>query len=804
MRICLPRCWIWLAVCSGAAAITVATRADDGPHFFLNLRTPAVAQADWIVVLGDGIEFQNDPIRLANQVEQPLQPPESPMQPLEAPFQPLEAPPLTAEAESPSFSLPASVREALELAAQPKADVVGQGEVKANPATDLGSILKDSENVQTVAAQRRSQVAFDPHVRGYKFGQIYAQSDGEYFLPVRLDLDSMLNKIDPSLIQTVTVIPGPYGLRYGPGFSFIDVVTVDTPRSCCGFEWTNRFGFTAWDNGGQTYGRDTITGAGENYGFITHFGMRDGADYTAGNGEKIPSSYHNQNALLQLGFDVNEDSRVEFRYNRLDLRDTEYAVQFFDVSYLATDSFNLNYIEDDPYTGGLSMVQVWYNQSRFNGNNTNPSKREVRARVAFGLNNDFQTTLFNPGSFSGFVNGNLTSFGARAVRTYGEQTGENLRIGADVRYIQQSTREQFFITDPGDQFLTPDQEAFSTNQPHSSLTDPGVFAEWTVPWGSFFKSSIGGRVDWVNTHPRSADFDNTPALPGVTNVDLVQNDVLLAGYASGEMELTMEWSVRAGLGYAERVPDLVNRYADGVFLGILQNGFSKVAGFPALRKERATQADISLTAEYDWWNARASAFYSWINDYNTYASFAFDPPTGAQVLLATNTGLAELNGFELYADYQLGDYTTVFGSAFYVEGFDEEINRPLPAIYPLEGRLGLRWQEPSVDNIWGLEWGFRFVAAQDRIGFLRDNLLNDTTSIPVESATPSFYTSYVRGYYNLTPQLNLVGGIDNLFDRTYIEHLDLRLPGRRFGGPGSTISALAPGFTAYAGLEWEI
>ena len=49
--------------------------------------------------------------------------------------------------------------------------------------------------------------------------------------PVRQDLDSMISKVDPSLIEDVTVIPGPYGLRFGPAFSFIDVQTLPTP--CC-------------------------------------------------------------------------------------------------------------------------------------------------------------------------------------------------------------------------------------------------------------------------------------------------------------------------------------------------------------------------------------------------------------------------------------------------------------------------------------------------------------------------------------------------------------------------------------------
>ena len=57
-----------------------------------------------------------------------------------------------------------------------------------------------------------------------------AQANGAYWFPVREDLDSMLSKIDPGMIQDVIVIPGPYGLRYGPGIDFIDIITADTPR----------------------------------------------------------------------------------------------------------------------------------------------------------------------------------------------------------------------------------------------------------------------------------------------------------------------------------------------------------------------------------------------------------------------------------------------------------------------------------------------------------------------------------------------------------------------------------------------
>lgn len=778
---------LWL--CLGAAcALAACDRAIADEPSFIGGLTPIEA---WV-------DLQENPIQLVSQIERPVQPIESARQPLD--FEPRVADSRGLDEELRGSRLSSTnLRNLAQLdSASPTADVVGAGQVAAAAPADLGGLLQNSDDVQTLGSQRRSQVAFDPHVRGYKFGQIYSQSAGEYFLPVRLDLDSMLSKIDPYLIQRVTVVPGPYGLRYGPGLSFIDITPIDTPRSDCGPVWSNRASVTTRSNGGQIAGIDTMQLAGQGYGAIASYSHRDGADYRAGNGQKIPYSYHNQSVLMQYGFDT-ANGRVEMRYNRYDLWDTEYALQFFDVNSMQSDSFNLNYAGTDEVSGADQIAQVWYNQNKFNGDNTRAGKTEIRTRVINGVNADLGTTL-SASDFQGFVNGGLTSTGARMVRTYGEETGDYQRIGADFRYVTQSTFERYRFNQDTNVSIPPDIAHFSTNMPHSVMTDPGLFAEWGTPWTSYFKTAIGGRVDYVNTHPRVSEYDNTPGAPGNSDVAYSQNDVLLGTYLSGEMELTQEWSIRSGVGYAERVPDLVNRYADGIFLGILQNGFNRIVGLPALKKERATQADVSAVADYGFMTGRATYFYSWINDYNTYAAFGVDAPTGAQILLSQNTALATLTGFELYGDYQATDTVTYFASMQYVQGTDQIINRPLPQIYPLQSRIGIRWADAGDNSNWGTEWGFRLVARQSRIGYLRDGV-GVTTSDAVELPTAGFVTSYIRGYYNLSQNVHLIGGIDNMFNRNYIEHLDLRLRGPAVSNGGVT-AALAPGFNAYAGLEW--
>ena len=45
-----------------------------------------------------------------------------------------------------------------------------------------------------------------------------------------MDLDTMLSKIDARLIENVVIIKGPYSVLYGPGFDFVDLQLLRSPR----------------------------------------------------------------------------------------------------------------------------------------------------------------------------------------------------------------------------------------------------------------------------------------------------------------------------------------------------------------------------------------------------------------------------------------------------------------------------------------------------------------------------------------------------------------------------------------------
>jgi len=689
------------------------------------------------------------------------------------------------------------------------------GHVTTTASTDVAGTIQSSPVVQTVSIQRRSPVAMDPHIRGYNVGQIYTQADGAYWFPVRDDLDTMLSKIDQSLISDVIVIPGPYGVRFGPGFAFFDVVTVDAPRYMNGYESHARVGLNYRANSHGIHGLTTLYGGSADYGYVFSYSNRTGDDYdVGGNGpiSRVPSSYHNQNFWGQFGFDCSPNSRIEVRYQRLDQVDTEYAAQIFDVRYLVTDGFNIAWVHEDPTQPRRTTAEAWYNRTRFEGDTERSNKRSAEFPVISRIDAALRVAVSgSPSSatLSGVTDGDLRSTGARTVTKWGEHGSAQLSLGADLRFLEQHIHERYdlheFYNDPN--FLNP-KSLIETNLPRAQMIDPGMFAEFTAPVTSFWTANLGGRVDWV--HTTAEDEGGMPygirtvpptSLPGApANRD--QDDVLFAAYLSNELEYSSNWTTKFGVGHAQRVPTLMERYADGVFLGIIQNGFSRVIGNPNLNKERAWQADVTVRADYDIWRSRVSGFYSWIDDYVTFTANEIEDPTGARLLQAINTTHATLSGVEWYGELDLTAVATAFGSVRYVDGRDQAIEQPLPQIAPLEGRSGLRFEEAADNPRWGGELGTRLVDRQHREALFRPT--GSGNLIAVEQETPGFTTVYIRGFWNVTDEFHIVGGVENLFDRTYVEHLDLRLPAQTAPLPEfSSTVVYSPGVTPYLGIEWE-
>lgn len=709
-------------------------------------------------------------------------------------------------------------------ATAPGSNVVSGAEAQGRASGDLGFLLGSSTSSLGVIPQHRTLIVSDPRIRGYHFGQIFTQVDGAIVWPARADLDTIVSNIDVSSIRSVVIIKGPYAARYGPGFAFLDVATLDTPRFEQGLTGRGSTSLLYKTNAEQWRGRQAIWGGSTDWGFRVSYDIGTGNDYDSGNGTVMPSSYNAQNYDFAFGYDITPDSNISFRALRVVGSNIEFPGQIFDISRSLTDNYSARYTLKNQDCFDQFVAEGWYGYTRFDGNNLGLRKR-LQIPTLDNLPIDAtgsgiaQTLLINPdfrGPFSllGYTSGDMISPGFRSYVTWGKEKEHQLTLGVDLIY--QSTFLNEFDT------FTGLQPFFSGNNPipRSHSVDPGIFIEDILPLTDRLTLKSGFRVDIVSTDVDQIPTGLSSGSPTGTTLQEVlgTNDFsnqfnLWHLYFTGEYKLNDHWTGTGGLGLGQRPPTPTELYAAGPFLGVIQNGFNSVFGNPRLAPEQAWQIDLGVRAEYERLKAGANLFYSWIHNYITFEELT---PSPFPVVKYVNTDQAVLSGAELYGSVDATDWLRPFATMSYVEGLDKTRDRrgstiiyprpatpqiaqqdqaqaqasfvpqePLPGIPPLDSRFGILIHDPRTTPRWGVELSSRVVAAQDRVALsLR------------EVATPGFTIWDLRTYWRPSDSLLLLAGVENFGNKNYREHLDLRT-GADLGGPG----VLEPGVNFYFGAR---
>ncbi len=645
------------------------------------------------------------------------------------------------------------------LAVTPEADVIFGSDAEIRVSTDAGDLLGSSPSALGLQVQRRTPIVTDPRVRGTRGGQLVAQ--GSYWIPARQDLDTLVSKLDSRLVDEVIVVKGPYSVLYGPGFGFIDVELQRAPRFSEGYQWHGRTCLEYQQNGARWYGRQDVWAGSQDWGFRAGYGNRTGDDYQTGAGVRMPTGYHSQDVSFCFGFDLTSEDRLEISHLQLDQSDVEFPAQMFDISYLGTKAVDCRYVHEDCcYT---LTVDGGFNQTRLRGDTANLAKgivQPIEASLAQLFGDPADTVRF-----FGVTSGEATSGSGRAFVVSGDPDSLRLTLGADLRLVRQQLSERFVIARTS--LAPPEETEIGTGLPNAYLINPGLFMEAAAHMSSQWDIRIGGRVDWVRTEASEADLRSDTSLVGRLRSD----DTLPACFLSNEIHLTDVHKLILSCGYAERPPTLTERYADGVSLGLIQSGLSRVIGDPELRKERLWQLDAGIEADCEILWARASIFQAWVFDYATYGVAPIAGLTGARLLHSVNSALATLSGGEVRGELPLTASLRLYGSLVYVVGTDQEIDAPLGQISPLEGRLGSRFS--TQDPNWGVEFAARFVQHQHRLGTYRQMPGNGQV-VTLEDPTPGFTVWDLRGYWHVTERLSLAAGVENLLNTNYQEHLDYR------------------------------
>lgn len=641
----------------------------------------------------------------------------------------------------------------------PGTDYVEGTESILRRTRDVGNLVHQSRASNGIAAQQRNAVTSDIRIRGFRAGQNIGA--GSYWNPGRPDLDTALNKIFSNNVESLLIIKGPYSVRYGPGFNVVDMELMSSPRFSQP-SWQGTTSVNYETNGEVFYGREHLWGGGTDWGVRANYGHGTGNDYVDGVDFLIPNSFKSRDLLISVGRDLSPDSTLEFSYLRLDQTDVEFPGLVYDLNWLVTDGFELEYLSRSPGFADSFRAEAWYNRTRFEGDTLRPSKnRQIPS---------LREVLYSPDGSSGYAITDVdgSSIGYRLDWTW-EERDFAVTVGTDLIYLDNTLND----IEP---LRSPDDNNFPV--PHSNSADVGLFADYTESVNQAFTVSFGTRLDFIRT--RSSEY--VAGVPGLISdellADLDQTFTLWGGYVLAEYECDEHLIVDAGLGMARRPPSLVEMYSNSAFIGTLQRGLTYLLGDPELDAETLRQVDIGCRWEYGAFRGRTSAYYAWVDDYITYDLTSSDPG-GLAGLALVNTDLAILTGIEMAAEYQVAPAWGLFSKMFFTEGRDLGRNKPartfgyprsgiagrasepLPGIAPLEAQLGIRWMDPTPSGRWSVELLARVVDNQDRIAASLE-----------EIATPGFTTWNVHSFCQVTDRVMLVAGVRNFTDKFYREHLD--------------------------------
>ena len=657
----------------------------------------------------------------------------------------------------------------------------------------------------SVTLRRRSQLMQEPTVRGYQGAQIYSTADGQRWIPIRPDLDSALSKLPPGVLGSTQVIAGPYGARYGAGFAFVDIGIAPIGRSD---QQESKLDFDS-----NVYGNGSVWGASLNYvqrgpqgGMRIVSSYREGDDYRDGAGNFIPASFSASNFLADFSLDLNDEFTLEGMYLFADQGKTDYPGQFYDINGMSTHSVSTTLAKEtdrDSWT-----AQTWLNYSDFDGDTTrkyNPDFPTIE-RIEWALQ-QLDSPGFPEGTkLYGETSGDLLDTGYRYNRMIGDPEENNIVYGADFDFHNLEI-DAFTKITPGEfpegAIDIPDLSEFEAgwenNMPLAEAYDQGLFAEYNRELTDQLQSSFGARIDFTGSDSTSMD--------GYTSDELQQTDTLLAAYIRNKYAVTDRLDFGLSFGMAQRAPSLIERYADGLYLGVMQSGYTRVIGDPNLETPTDTQVDFS----FEWNNDEnlvvgAKVFYAWVDDFITYSDDTVNDPVwpSARLLRYTNTSLATLSGFECNAKYDLTSHIRLTGGAHYVEGYDHAIDAFLPGMPPLGGTVGLLLHSESESIDRGILFETVMDARQDKVGEIQT--FGDILTT-MEEETPAYAVLNVFGYVDLKQyHLRLVLGVDNVFDAHYVNHMALRLSGPVDGGgqsPFGDVAVYSPGFTPYMGLNYS-
>jgi len=627
------------------------------------------------------------------------------------------------------------------------------------PASDGADFLKGIPGFSTI---RKGGSNGDPLLRGMSGSRLNILVDGGMIAggcPSRMDPPTAY--IAPQLYDRVTVIKGPETVLYGPGNS-AGVVLFDRayPRySQPTFEGDASLLFGSAGRNDQ----NLDLRAGDASGYLglsanhTH-----SQDYKDGDGNRVHSRYDRWNADATVGWTPSDDTRVELTAGKGN-GDAAYAFSGMDGAQFLRESAALKWTQEH-------LTRHW-------------DKLEVQAYTNYADHVMDNYTLRTPDPSSMMpmpmaADVDRRTSGGRVVGTWRWDDALELNAGMDGSVSVHSSR----MGGPAGSSM-----GYYKDQPRARdarMQDIGAFAEARWTFAPSQRLVSGARIDRAQTRGYLLDT-STGGMSGMghmpmapTQVAADRSDTLPSGFVRYERDLSSQPATfYAGIGHVERFPDYWELFG--------QHVQSTLRSFEALNPERTTQLDIGMQYHRDRTKAWVSAYAGVVDDF----ILMHYPITAMGVGYASNVQ-ARIAGGEAGAGYALSDRWKTDVTLAYAWGENRTEHRPLPQMPPLEARFGLTYEASA----WSVGALWRVAAPQHRVAVGEGNIVGQDIG-----PSAGFGVFSLNGAYRIDRRHTLTAGIDNVFNKTYAEHVNAASAG--LAGYVNTTRVNEPGRTLWIKLD---
>lgn len=600
-------------------------------------------------------------------------------------------------------------------------------EIRETPARDVGEALKVIEGISSV---RKGAIANDIVLRGFRRDNVNVFIDGARIYgacPNRMDPASF--HIDFSEIQKISVKKGPFDVR-NPG-SLGGMVNIKTIAPERGMHFTANTFAGSYDDINTSL--NTSYG-GDNMSALFGYSYRYGLPYKDGDGNRITmqepfasssnrykddeiddKAYSIDTYWTKFGFNFEDMHKIKISYSRQEAEDVIYPYLLMDAVYDNTDRFNIAY-EGKHFSGLIDKVvaQFYYN------------------RVKHDM------TDWRRVSSIGWPDGYMMRTYAETY-IYGGKIGLDLNLGKGSlflgidHYMRNWDAETTFPT--GVQDSVPDVDVKNT----------GFYFEYDQELIEKLALTVGARFD----HNQSKAGDDMSVLYNEYHnlTGRKQND----DFVSGNLQLSYIFDENAlffaGFGYSCRPPDPTERY----FALVKPLAKPNWVGNPEIDFVKNREFDLGVKYSENFFSGKAMFFFSDIEDYIS----VFNVPGSVKSAKSYRNVDATLYGGEINLQVLLPVNMSLQAGISYTRGRDDTFDKPLSEIPPLQGRAAVRYDNSfCFYEIEGI-----FADRQHRI----DSDLN-------EDKTPGWGIMNMKAGITYK-KINIFGGINNIFDKTYFEHL---------------------------------